>query len=109
MVAEEFFENYHNFNPIWVKNASINVKKYWYTSQKRKLLRYLINKIGLFAGFAAIAITSVIDSLGFDDYERTPEATSEIAHTVPGTSQLFYIHFKVKYWYEKRLKTLPLI
>ncbi len=27
MVAKEFFENYHNFNPIWVQHASIHVKK----------------------------------------------------------------------------------
>jgi hypothetical protein len=34
MVAEDFFGNYHNFNPIWVQHASIHVKKYWYSSQK---------------------------------------------------------------------------
>jgi hypothetical protein len=26
MVAKEVFVNYHTFNPIWVKHASIHVK-----------------------------------------------------------------------------------
>jgi hypothetical protein len=41
MVAKEFFVSYQNFNPIWVQHASILVKKYWYSSQKRYLLRFL--------------------------------------------------------------------
>jgi hypothetical protein len=43
MVAKEGFCNYHNFNPIWVQHALINVKKYWSSSQKRYryLSRYL--------------------------------------------------------------------
>ncbi len=28
MVANEIFVNYYNFNPIWVQNASIHVRKY---------------------------------------------------------------------------------
>jgi hypothetical protein len=36
MVANEILENYYNFYPIWVPNASIHVKKvHWYSSQKR--------------------------------------------------------------------------
>jgi hypothetical protein len=35
MVAKEVFVYYHNFNPIWLQHASIHVKKYWHSSQKR--------------------------------------------------------------------------
>jgi hypothetical protein len=45
MVAKEVSGNYHNFSPIWVPHASIHVKKYWYSSQKRYLSRYLVKFI----------------------------------------------------------------
>jgi hypothetical protein len=35
MVAKEVFVNYYTFKPNWVQHASIHVKKYWYSSQKR--------------------------------------------------------------------------
>ena len=53
MVAREAFVNYHKFNPIWVQHASINVKKYLHSSQKRYLTRYLIKLFGAGAGARA--------------------------------------------------------
>ncbi len=41
MVAEEVFVNCYNFNPIRAQHASIHVKKYWDSGQKR----YLIFKV----------------------------------------------------------------
>jgi hypothetical protein len=45
MVAKEVFcrVNSSNFNPICVQHASIHVKKYWYSSQKKIIVK-LSNK-----------------------------------------------------------------
>ncbi len=45
MVVKEVILNYHMFNPFWVQHASIHVKKFWHSRQKKYLLRYLIKFI----------------------------------------------------------------
>jgi hypothetical protein len=55
MVAEEVFKNCYNFYPTRVKNASIHVKKYQYSSQKMKFSRYLI-KVSVVGAGARAAI-----------------------------------------------------
>ncbi len=39
MVANEVFVNYYNFNPIWLQHASIHVEKYWYSRQKKVIVK----------------------------------------------------------------------
>jgi hypothetical protein len=45
MVAEEVFVNYYNFNPIWVHNASIYVKKSWYSKNVIVKIPYIVKFI----------------------------------------------------------------
>jgi hypothetical protein len=58
MVAEEVFVNCHNFNPIRVKHASIQVKIVLTLRSKRKFSMYLIKLSG--AG-AAIRICGSVE------------------------------------------------
>jgi hypothetical protein len=61
MVANEIFVNCNNFNPIWVQNASIYVKKYTGTRVKKgKCQGMLLNlfKAGAGAGPATKEIFS---------------------------------------------------
>jgi hypothetical protein len=51
--AEEVFVNCYNFNPYLGQHASIQVKEYLYSSQKRKFSRYVIIEFGVGAGAEA--------------------------------------------------------
>jgi hypothetical protein len=54
MIAEEVFVNCYNFyfNPVMVEHASINVKKYKYSSKKKVIFSYKLSGAGAGAGAA---------------------------------------------------------